>query len=51
MTDPEDDTDQPAPDENGASGEPVGPTPFWRSSAFAVVAALIALIGMVWRCA
>jgi len=51
MTDPADDSDQPAPDVNGANSEQVEPAPFWRSPAFAVVAALIALIGMAWRCA
>jgi hypothetical protein len=30
---------------------PARPASFWRSPAFAVVAALIALIGAVWRCA
>ena len=51
MTDPEHASDQTPTDENDASREHPEPAPFWRSPAFAVVAALIALIGMVWRCA
>jgi hypothetical protein len=51
MTDPENDPDQKTPAEQEASREHVEPAPFWRSPGFAVVAALIALIGIVWRCA
>ncbi len=51
MTDPGRDSDQNNPDESDASHEHLEPAPFWRSSTFAVVATLIALIGVVWRCA
>ena len=51
MTDPEPDSEPKTPAENDASREHPEPEPFWRSPAFAVVAALIALIGIVWRCA
>jgi hypothetical protein len=51
MTDSQRDSDQKPPDEGGANREKSGPAPFWRSWSFAIVAVLIALIGMVWRCA
>ena len=51
MTEPERDSDEKPPEENGASQEHVEPAPFWRRPILAVVAALIALIGIVWRCA
>jgi hypothetical protein len=50
MTDSEREPDPNSPDDPGAS-QAKEPPPFWRRTAFAVAAALIALIGMVWRCA
>jgi hypothetical protein len=51
MTDSEHEPNQKATDEHGVNREKGTPAPFWRHPAFAVAAALIALIGMLWRCA
>jgi hypothetical protein len=51
MTDSRPDSEQKPPDDDRTRRTPVPPAPFWRKPAFAIVAMLIALIGMVWRCA
>ena len=51
MTDPELAPEQKTPADDDTPREPVEPAPFWRKPAFAVIAAVIALIGTVWRCA
>jgi len=51
MTDSEHGSDQRPRDEDGVNRDRAAPAPFWRRPAFAVIAALIALIGMAWRCA
>ena len=51
MTESEPGVDPEGTDANDASRKRAEPTPFWHSPAFAAVAALIALMASVWRCA
>jgi len=51
MSDSENDSEQPVADPSGDGRDHDAPVPFWRKPVFAAIAALIALIGTVWRCA